>query len=528
MFENLTNQSFNSEQDFRLAIINSLLSTPHRVLEPYYPLFQRVLNDDPLFFGHLAAWYSTHGSIRDLNQLFSAFLISSKFGPEHREAGLSLLSSLPPYQVERIFRILKGGEVRETVEDKTVKQLKLKNGKLAAKKTTTKKFVKGIMKSVPRCFRTAVKDYLREREAEPAFFDSAVLHARKQLKSLYASLRIKPGDYAQAILFDNKPPRGSRLFALKQLAKSTDSIEQATIIIDNKIPYRVAASVVSNMSATTIAALVSAMTPQEVINNLASLKKRGALDNADIKKLVEAKLDKAKGDTRVSALKTRVALEASGVDNELAKKLTEVGDTRVKAKGSIKKDTLLAIDKSGSLAVAIEVGKQLAAVIAPVCQGRLVVMAFDKMNYEIKAKGTNLSDWEAAFKGINAAGGTACGAPVRALRISKTRVDQIIMVTDQGENEVPRLLPELEAYSKEMGVQPNIVFLNVGTHSNGLEAQIKKANWEVESINFTSGTDYYSLINVIPMLSGGGRIELLQEIMDTPLPTRKTKEPVTA
>jgi len=50
------------------------------------------------------------------------------------------------------------------------------------------------------------KHYLEDRERDPRSFDSAALHARKSLKSLYASLRIKPGDYAQKVLFDEKPP----------------------------------------------------------------------------------------------------------------------------------------------------------------------------------------------------------------------------------------------------------------------------------------------------------------------------------
>jgi hypothetical protein len=33
--------------------------------------------------------------------------------------------------------------------------------------------------------------------------------------------------------------------------------------------------------------------------------------------------------------------------------------------------------------------------------------------------------------------------------------------------------------------------------------------------------DYYSLPNLIPMLAKGSKIELLMDIMDTPLPKRK-------
>src|SRR5262249_1012804 len=64
MFEDLINRSAQaSEQDFRLGILNALLRTPHREVEPYFPLFKYVHERDPLFFGHLAAWYYDNGSV---------------------------------------------------------------------------------------------------------------------------------------------------------------------------------------------------------------------------------------------------------------------------------------------------------------------------------------------------------------------------------------------------------------------------------------------------------------------------------
>lgn len=502
MFDSLLSQSPGNgvtEQDFRLNILNSLLQTPHKNFEPYIPLFKHISDTDPLFFVHLAAWYSENGTVRDLKQLFAAFLSTSPFGADHREAGLALLSNLPPHQVDNVLRILKGTK---------------KGGK----------FTKGIATSVPRSFRTAVKDYLYTREADLLFFESAVLTSRKSMRSLYGSLRIKPGEYAQKVLFDNKPPEGSRLGALKKIANSKDSAEQARLIVENKVPYRVAVSMIQNMSAPIIAALVSTMTTQEVINNLSSLKERGAMDNTDIRSMIEEKLKKGGSDKRVSALKTRQALTNSDVDADLAKLVTDIGDKRLKSGKKIKRTTGLFIDKSASLQQAIEVGKQLAAVVAPVCVNGLEVMAFDTMVYPIKTKnnGTELSDWEQAFKGINANGGTACGAPIAKLLKDRKVVEQIIMVTDQGENHPPYLAKALKEYEKEMGVLPKIILLNVGQHNTFLERALKQEGIEVDT--FTFNGDYYSLPTLIPMLAGGSRIDLLSDIMETPLPTRRIKE----
>ncbi|HEY9714753.1 MAG TPA: hypothetical protein V6C72_14895, partial [Chroococcales cyanobacterium] len=246
-----------SEQDFRLAIINALLCTPHRKIEPFIPLFRHVHDKDPLFFVRLAAWYFDNGSVHDLKQLFIAFLATSRFSDEFRQSGIVLLHKLPPFQVERVLTIVKGRQSGD-------------------------KFVEGIAPSVPRSLRTAIEKYLRARERDPESFDNVVMHARKQLKAMYASLRIKPGPYAQLVLFDDNPPAGSRLRVLKQLAKESDPAEQARLIVEHRVPYRVAISGLKCVTPSVLAALISAMSPQEVINNLSSLGKRGVIENADL------------------------------------------------------------------------------------------------------------------------------------------------------------------------------------------------------------------------------------------------------
>src|SRR5207249_9814525 len=116
--------------------------------------------------------------------------------------------------------------------------------------------------------RTEVARYLREREADPDWFDSTALTARKALKRLYALLHVPPGERAQKALFDEEPPADSRLFALKELGKAATPAEQARAIVEHRIPYRVAASIVQQMTPAVLAALIDRMSPQEVINNL--------------------------------------------------------------------------------------------------------------------------------------------------------------------------------------------------------------------------------------------------------------------
>ena len=71
-------------------------------------------------------------------------------------------------------------------------------------------------------------------------------------------------------------------------------ISQAKLIAEHDVPFRVAIGLVKSVTPAVLRALVSKMSPQEVINNLASLRRRGALDNVDLKALVESKLAEAK------------------------------------------------------------------------------------------------------------------------------------------------------------------------------------------------------------------------------------------
>ena len=117
-----------------------------------------------------------------------------------------------------------------------------------------------------------------------------------------------------------------------------------------------AAAVVRQMTPAVLLALIERMSPQELINNLGALRRRGALDHPDLQALVERKLEAAKGDARVSAYKAQVAAEAAGAPAELARTLSEVTEARVKARGRITRPTALLLDKSGSMSVALEVG----------------------------------------------------------------------------------------------------------------------------------------------------------------------------
>lgn len=471
-----------AERDLRLEMLNSLLTTPHRKLEDVAEIHAIMLELDPIFYGHLGVWYQKQGDVRDHKEVFVAHLLTSPL-PEHRDAGFVMLREFAPYQVGRI-----------------VDFMKRHRGK------------------VPRCARTAVTRYLRDREKNTQFFDRAAVRGRKALKHLYATLHVRPSDRANAILFKDNPPEDSLAYLVKQLAKAETPADQAALIVEHQIPYPIAVGAVKQLTPTVLVALINAMTPQEVINNLKSLKQRGAMDHLQVKALIDEKLQKAQTSDRVSAYKARVAAEVAGVDRATTAQLERVTDEQVKKRGKISQSTALLVDKSGSMHEALEVGKRLAALISGITDADLFVYAFDTMPYEIKARGKELSDWERAFQHLHAGGGTSIGCAVEAMRAKKQSVEQIILVTDEGENNAPYFTSTYQSYCREFGVMPNVTIVKVGYAYDWLETQGKQKQIPVETVTFNG--DYYSLPNVVPLLSRPSRLELLMEILDTPLPVR--------
>jgi hypothetical protein len=495
-----------AEQDLRLGILNTLLTTPHRQLAQIWPIHSDMAQQDPRFYVRLAAWYHDHGDVRDHKEMFVITLAQSA-DEGHRDVGLALLRTLPPYEVLRVVDFIHGRKQTRKVRAETS----------AEPQPVVEEF--GLFRNPPRSLRTEVVRYLREREADADWFDGTVLTARKAMKRLYALLHVRPGERAQQILFDEEPPADSRLFALRELRQAATPADQARAIVAHRIPYRVAASVVQQMTPTVLAALIERMSPQELINNLASLKRRGAFDNADLKALIEEKLEAAKSATRVSALKAEEAMKAADLAPDVRRHLEQVADQQVKAKGRITRPTALLIDKSGSMEVAIELGKRLGALISAICEKELFVYAFDTMAYPVERAGDDLADWERALRGITAGGSTSCGVALEYLRRKNQYVEQLIMVTDEGENTAPLFVDALKKYREEVKADPTVCFVRTPNASTHLEEQCRRAGIMADAFQFTG--DYYSLPNLVPLLARPSKLELLMEIMEYPLPARK-------
>jgi hypothetical protein len=281
---------------------------------------------------------------------------------------------------------------------------------------------------------------------------------------------------------------------------------------------------------------------------MGSLRRHGAFDNPDVKALIEAKLEQAKTAERVSAYKAKRAVEAADLSEDIAEKLDAVTEAQLEAKGTIVRSTALLIDKSGSMQQAIELGKRIGAMIAGMCEADLYVYAFDSLGYPIEVppravsrtagsllgrlwngreeaepvqeqEKRSLADWERALAGIRAGGQTSCGVAVEMMRRQGQVVEQIVMVTDEGENHAPRFVEALQRYQADLSAEPHVVFVKTQGAANLLELECRQARIAFDAYQFTG--DYYALPNLLPLLTRPTRLDLLMDIMAYPLPKRK-------
>lgn len=470
-----------TETSTRVRLLNSFLAAPHGQLADLAPTHRAALERDAAFYGHLAAWLFARGEVRDHQTLIVAHLLTSDL-PAHRAAGWALLQRLPPHQVAQAVD-----------------------------------HAKQVIHKTPRILKHAVRTYLANLERQTGRFDRAATRNREALRHLYATLRLAPGPRAQATLFADAPPAGSVAAQVKRLARAATPADQAEIIAAERIPYTVAVGALRAVTPSVVAALVEVMTPQEVINHLKSLQRHGALEIAALKDLVEAKIAAATTDTRVSTLKATRALANVDLDATTQAALTQATDARVAQIARIDRPTALFVDKSGSMTAAIELAKEIAALVSAVCRD-FHVLAFDTEALAVTAAATARSDWEAAFQGIRADGGTSIGAPLAKLTRDGVHVEQVLIVTDGGENTGPFFADAYQAYEERLAVSPQVIVIGVGGYSARFAEGLGQRGLPVTVWEFAG--DYYSLPNLLPLLALPSRAELVDEIMAVPLPTR--------
>ena len=187
-----------------------------------------------------------------------------------------------------------------------------------------------------------------------------------------------------------------------------------------------------------------------------------------------------------------------------------------------------------SMMEAIDLGKEIGALISPCCTSTFLCLTFNDMARVHECNSDKKSEWDTALRFVKAVGCTdiGCVVPAAEKHVVKLReknpaiplIEQFVLVTDEGENRSPNFATRLSEYRTRTGVNPSVVIVRLGKDATDtVEKSLRAANFEVDvwTPDVKGGkVDYYSLPNLVPLLSKGSKAELLAEIMDIPLPQR--------
>jgi hypothetical protein len=207
-------------------------------------------------------------------------------------------------------------------------------------------------------------------------------------------------------------------------------------------------------------------------------------------------------------------------DEGIEKQLNAIADVQIKRSGTIKVSTAVLVDRSGSMHEAIEIGKRVSAMISGVTESDLHVVVFDDAPMGIKSEGKTLTDWEKAFKPVRPGGQTSIGCALQFLLTKKQAVEQIVVVTDEGENAHPMFTDVYAQYVKAMSVTPHVVIIHVGSMGTTFRDNLKRAGIAFD-LYTPAGDDYYGLPGLVTLLSRKSKLDLIMEIMDYPLAKRR-------
>jgi len=366
----------------------------------------------------------------------------------------------------------------------------------------------------------AVKRYIRIREQNRGWWNKTALQHKKSLKALYALFHIKPAKFAQELLFEGKIHPGTVFDAVKQL-KNMTPIEAAGTILNFKIPFLVAKDAVpglANKPEITLA-LIERMSGNELIGNTNMLKRLGVFTSPHLKAAYDKAMERASKDKKVSTLKATKAKKV--VTDKTAKaKLKKIQDEQLDKLGGIDGDWLILADKSGSMNIAIEMARQVAALIAQQVKGSVTLVFFDGNARAYDVTNKDLDEITEITKRVYAGGCTSIGVGLDYIMQKGTIVNGIVICSDGGENTAPQFHSMYSKYAAKFGIEPTIYFYRVPGDSDRLSNNCHNHRILLETFDIKNRTDLYSLPNLVKTMRTS-RYTLVEEIMDTPLLTLK-------
>lgn len=517
-------------------VISTLSKSPHGKLEEFLPVGRQAAADDLSFFSHLLAWNHVKGEVRDSKVALPIIALASAaslFREQpirgvYIENALAHLADLNPRMLGKA--LLPKFETRVEVDAKNPKKKKIVkilggNGKpleLPAFSTQAG--------APSRVLRRFVTRYLRDLEADRREFERAAVQHSRVLMNLYAHFHVSRPEWVGEILFRGEKgktkvaPRPGSIFAAIQNLANMGPEEAAGTIAKYRIPFIVARGALGKKAKEPdqVLALIRAMSSTELITNMKWLESAGVKTNPALRAALEEKLGKiatSKAPSK-STLKTTVAAEALGDDEKLVGKLRVLQEAQIDKLGGIEGDWLVLADKSGSMNTAIDLARQITALLTRSIKGKTHLVFFDNTPRYIDATGKSFEELTQITRGVMAEGGTSIGCGLEMMLEKNIAVDGILIVSDGGENAIPYFGKIYPKYCAKTGNEPTVYLCQVDGESDRIFRQYTEAeSINVQRFDMRGGrVDYNSLPNLVKNLRVG-RYNLVEEIMNVPLRT---------
>jgi len=495
-----------SEQDrTRMSLWNSIVSVPHRDYAKLVPVFCSAMETDPDFASRAMVELRFRSKIRDVVDAGIITLLQAdpQF-PEFREAGRCLLLGSHFYNIAGEYSTLQGLEPYRILR--------------------IDRYIRGSAHKSPRLMKSIANTWLHTLTLKR--FEGIVMqpNGRKGLKAMYKAYHIDPGDYVQRLLFTNDPPKFSILWLVKQIVALESVTDKARMIMEHHLPYEVASSLMPKTVEAGIA-LVDIMTPTQALNSRSWVEKLGILEIPEVKAVYLAKV----GQATASVASAEFRKSAQGADTEVQEAISQAKERAVQTSDRIDRDTLLLVDKSGSMESAITFAQHTASRIAPLCDGAFVVIAFDTSGRVITSRDNSLAGWQSAFRMIRAGGGTSVGAGLSTALSAGFMPEQVVIITDEDENQRPFYADVLQQYMNQTGLMVNTYVISLpmdyfgdsrnDMHHRGLSNSLSAAQLPCERFEIDS-SDYYVLDQISQLLTGDKGTTLVDLILQRQLPYR--------
>lgn len=495
----------------RQQILGELYKSVHGDLRSYIPVISEAAKAEGEFLSHLVAYDFVNGQMKDPKIALPVITLgTSEFPDALVENSLAHLCLQPPRELLKALLFA------------------FKQNHLPARRK--------------RLLESVVRRYLRHKEAIPQKWAHLAASQRKALKGLYKISHSGAPEWVSTALFGDwhkekrAYPHGSIFADISNLAQMPPNVVAATIQKWHLSPLVVSGAMAGSKTKLKDSGVVQAtmdqMSDTQLINNAASLERKGAAKDGALKSTFRKKVARAvKGNK--ATLKTSVAaaqVEDEGM-RELLHELQERQIAAQKAAGKgIEGDWIVIVDRSISQDVAIKIGIHIGAALSKFVTNKVWLVFCNTEPTPMEVTGKTLEQINGQAQFMFAAGGTSYGVALAWAQEKGLRFDGAVVVGDGGENSLPLYPQAYLEYEKFVGKKIPTYFFQTycdpkyrSFGSNGHPDQfantMRRAGLTFTANDITSGAvDFYAIPGMVAGISAN-KFGLVEKILACPLLT---------